>query len=140
MNRRMNRRMIAVTCYRHATVTEPSPSRCARPPRKKVHVPNVKLAHFNEEIHGTLYGMVFKKSPKGEMIVTKKPDMSKVNWSKAQKANRQRMSKAITAAQLALRNPKVRARYERKAKKQGRRAWNLALSDSLQGKDLHAKR
>ena len=74
------------------------------------------------------------------MIVTKKPDMSKVKWSKAQKANRNHMSKAITATQIALMDPKVKAKYERKAKKQGRRAWNLALSDCLQGKDLHAKR
>jgi hypothetical protein len=103
-------------------------------------MPKVKLVPIIEEIHGTMYDLVFKKSSKGEMIVTKKPDMSKVKWSKAQKANRKHMSEAITATQIAFLDPKVRARYERKAKKQGRRAWNLALSDSLQGKDLHAKR
>ena len=103
-------------------------------------MPKVKLIPIIEEIHGTLYDLVFKKTPKGEMIVTKKPDMSKVKWSKAQKANRQHMSEAITATQLALMDPKVRAKYERKAKKQGRRAWNLALSDCLKGKDLRAQR
>jgi hypothetical protein len=103
-------------------------------------MPKVKLVPIVEEIHGTMYDMVFKTSPTGEMIVTKKPDMSKVKWSKAQKANRKRMSEAITAAQVALLDPKVKARYERKAKKQGRRAWNLALSDALNGKDLRAKR
>ena len=103
-------------------------------------MPKVKLAPFIEEIHGTLYDMVFKKTPQGEMIVTKKPDMSRVKWSKAQKANRKHMSEAITAAQLALMDPKVRAKYERKAKKQGRRAWNLALSDCLKGKDLRGRR
>ena len=103
-------------------------------------MPKVKLTPIIEEIHGTMYDLVFKKSPKGNMIVTKKPDMSKVKWSKAQKANRQHMSIAITATQVALLNPEVRARYERKAKKLGRRAWNLALSDCLQGKDLYAKR
>ena len=92
-------------------------------------MPKVKLAPFIEEIHGTLDGWVFKKSPQGKMIITKKPDMSKVKWSKAQKANRKRMSDAITATQVALLDPKVKARYERKAKKLGRRAWNLALSD-----------
>jgi hypothetical protein len=100
----------------------------------------VKLAPIIEEIHGTMYDLVFKKSPKGNMIVTKKPDMSRVKWSKAQKANRQHMSKAITTTQLALMDPKVKAKYERKAKKQGRRAWNLALSDYLQGRDLRARR
>jgi hypothetical protein len=103
-------------------------------------MPKVKLVPIIEETHGTMYDMVFKKSPKGKMIVTKKPDMSKVKWSKAQKANRKRMSEAITATQIALMDPKVKAKYERKAKKQGRRAWNLALSDSLQGKDLRTKR
>jgi hypothetical protein len=67
---------------------------------------------------------VFKKSPQGEMIVTKKPHMSE----------------AITATQVALLDPKVRAKYERLAKKQNRRAWNLALSDCLQDKDLRARR
>jgi hypothetical protein len=93
-----------------------------------------------EEIHGTLYDLVFKKTPQGKMIVTKKPDMSRVKWTKAQKANRAHMSKAITDTQVALMNPRVRAKYDRKAKKLGRRAWNLALSDCLLGKDLYAKR
>ena len=103
-------------------------------------MPKVKLIPLVEEIHGTLDGWVFKKSPQGKMIITKKPDMSKVKWSKAQKANRKRMSEAITAAQVALMNPKIKARYERKAKKLGRRAWNLALSDALNGRDLRTKR
>jgi hypothetical protein len=108
--------------------------------RKKEQMPKVKLTLPIKEIHGTLDGWVFKMSPQGEMIITKKPDMSKVKWSKAQKANRRHMSQAITAAQLALADPKVRAKYERKAKKQNRRAWNLALSDALQGKDLYGKK
>lgn len=103
-------------------------------------MPKVKLAPFIEEIHGTLDGWVFKKSPQGKMVITKKPDMSKVKWSKAQKKNRQRMSAAITVAQMALLDPEVKAGYERKAKKLGRRAWNLALSDALNGKDLRARR
>ena len=103
-------------------------------------MPKVILIPFIEEIHGTLDGWVFKKSPQGKMIITKKPDMSKVKWRKAQKSNHQHMSDAITATQLALADPKVRAKYERKAKKLGRRAWNVALSDCLKGKDLYAKK
>ncbi len=52
-------------------------------------MPKIKLVPFIEEIHGTLDGWVFKKSPQGKMIITKKPDMSKVKWSKPQKAKRQ---------------------------------------------------
>jgi hypothetical protein len=103
-------------------------------------MPKVKLAPFIEEIHDTINDLVFKKPPKGNMIVTKKPDMSRVKWSKAQKANGEHMSKAITTTQLALMDPKVKAKYERKAKKEGRHAWNIALSDCLLGKDLYAKR
>jgi hypothetical protein len=123
-----------------ATVVEPSSSQSTGPAGRKVLMPKVILAPFIEEIHGTLYDLVFKKTPQGEMIVTKKPDMSKVKWSKAQKTNRKHMSAAITATQIALLDPKVRAKYERKAKKQGRRAWNLALSDCLKGRNLRASR
>jgi hypothetical protein len=49
------------------------------------------------------------------------------------------MSDAIMTTQLAFLDPRVRAKYERKAKKLNRRAWNLALSDCLKGKDLRAK-
>jgi hypothetical protein len=92
------------------------------------------------EIQGTLYDLVFKKSPQGKMIVTKKPDMSKVKWSKAQKEHRKHFKEGVAAVQKALREPKVRLKYERKAEKQGKRAWDLAMSDYLAGKDLYAKR
>ena len=103
-------------------------------------MPKVKLAPIIEEVHGTMYDLVFKKSPKGNMIVTKKPDMSKVKWSKAQKDHRKRMAKAVDAVQAALADPKVRARYDRKAKRQNKRTWDLAMSDWFKGKDLYAKR
>jgi hypothetical protein len=74
------------------------------------------------------------------MIVTKKPDMSKVKWSKAQKDHRQRMAKAVASVQGALADPKVRARYDRQAKKQDKRAWDLAMSDYFKGRDLYASR
>src|SRR5512147_248326 len=106
--RRMNRSFIAVTCDRQASDTPATPDRPTSPAGKKQNMPKVKLAPFIEEIHGTMYDMVFKKSPQGEMIVTKKTDMSKVKWSKAQKSNRQHMSQAITTAQLALMDPKVK--------------------------------
>jgi hypothetical protein len=102
-------------------------------------MPKVKLAPIIEEIHGTMYDLVFKKSPKGNMIVTKKPDMSKVKWSKAQKEHRKRMAEAVASVQAALADPKVRARYDRKAKKQDKRAWDLAMSDWFKGKDLYGK-
>ena len=98
-------------------------------------MPRVRLSPLIEEIHGTMYGVVFKKSPKGNMIVTKKPDMSKVKWSEAQTTQRQRFKEAVAYAKAALAEPKVRARYEKLAKKQHKRAWDVALSDYFQGTD-----
>ena len=71
------------------------------------------------------------------MIVTKRPDMSSVEWSPAQKAQRQRFKEAVVHVKAALADPKVRARYERRAKKQNKRAWDLAMADHFQGRDLH---
>ena len=100
----------------------------------------IKLAAPFEEIHGSLGDTVFKRLPGGQIIISKKPDMSGVKWSQAQVDNRVHMGDAVAATQKALTDPKVRARYERKAKKLGRRAWNVALSDCLLGKDWFAKR
>ena len=61
--------------------------------------------------------VVFKRSPSGVTILTKVPDMSKVKWSEAQKEYRKRLRKAIAYARAAMADPKVRAIYEKIAKK-----------------------
>ena len=103
-------------------------------------MPRVRLSPVVEEIHGTLYDVVFKKSSKGNMIVTKRPDMSKVKWSKAQKNQRQRMAQANKYAKAAMADPKVRAKYEKRAVKEHRVPYRVALSDYFKGKDLLAKK
>lgn len=108
--------------------------------RKKKSMPRVRFKPMFVEIQGTMYEMVFKKSPHGNPIVTKKPDMSKVKWSKAQKDQRKRFKAGVASVQAALMEPKVRLKYERKAKRQDKRAWDLAMSDYFAGKDLYAKR
>jgi hypothetical protein len=100
----------------------------------------VRLAPFVEEIHGTLNGVVFKKSPKGNIIVTKRPDMSNVKWSKAQKAHRKRMAKANEYAAAAMADPKVCAIYEKRAAKEHRVPYRLAVSDYYKGKNLLTKK
>ena len=102
-------------------------------------MPKVRLKSAIVEIRGTLYDVVFKRSPQGNMIVTKSPDMSNVEWSPAQKAQRQRFKEAAAYAKAALAEPQVRLRYERKAKKQNKRAWDLAVSDYFKGNDLLTK-
>ena len=92
-------------------------------------MPKVRFKEMVVEIQGTMYDVVFKKSPKGNMIVTKKPDMSKVKWNDAQKNNRKRMGDSNDYAKAAMANPEVRAIYEGRAAEEGRVAYNVALSD-----------
>ena|SRR5688572_95734 len=99
-------------------------------------MPRVRLYPLVEEIHGTMYDVVFKRSPKGNMIVTKRPDMTRVKWSKAQKAHRARFKQAVTYARAALADPNVCARYEKMAKKQHKSRWDVAISDYFNGIDL----
>jgi hypothetical protein len=99
-------------------------------------MPRVRLAPFVEEIRGTLNGLVFKKSPKGNIIITKRPDMSNVKWSKAQKAHRKRMAKANDYAAAAMADPAARAIYEKRAAKEDRLPYRLAVSDYYKGKNL----
>jgi hypothetical protein len=72
----------------------------------------------------------------GKQTLMKTPDMSKVKWSKAQKASRARFAEAIAYARQAMSNPKVRAHYEKIGKKAGRQPFRVAVSDFLAGKNL----
>jgi hypothetical protein len=101
--------------------------------KKGGHMAKVELHPWIEEIHGTLGDLVFKKSPQGEMIVTKRPDMSNVKWSKAQKANRNQFKEGIAYARAAIADPETCAYYETKAENEGRIPFRVALSDYLAG-------
>jgi len=98
----------------------------------------VTLTPLVKDIRGKLGDTVFRRLPDGQLIASRKPDMSKVKWSKAQKAHRQRFKKAIAYAKAAMAEPKVRARYEKAARKQGKRPFDLAVSDYFKGRDLLA--
>ena len=69
-------------------------------------MPKVKLAPWIEEAYGS-YGKhtTFRRTPKGENSIIKKADMSNVEWSPAQIAQRQRMKDAIAYAQAILADP-----------------------------------
>jgi hypothetical protein len=103
-------------------------------------MPKVRLKPSLEHFQGTLYDLVFKLSPQGKPIITKRPDMSNVEWSEAQKAQRERFKQATEYAKAALAEPKVRARYEKTAARQHKRAWDVAMSDYFQGKDMLSKK
>jgi hypothetical protein len=103
-------------------------------------MPKVRLKPAIEEIQGTMYDVVFKRSPQGKMIVTKRPDMSKVKWSEAQQSQRERFTQASEYAKAALADPKVRAIYEKKATKAKRRPRDMAISDYFKGINRFSKK
>jgi hypothetical protein len=80
-------------------------------------------------IRGKVDNAVIRLTPSGTLALCKMPDMSNVEWSDAQRAHRQRFKEAIALAKEAIADPKVRAKYERAAKKQGKRAFDVAVSD-----------
>ncbi|HSJ86963.1 MAG TPA: hypothetical protein VK909_07110 [Anaerolineales bacterium] len=75
----------------------------------------------------------------GKQTVMKTPDMSRVKWSKAQKANRERFRKAIAYARRAMADPTVRVHYETAGKETGRQPFRVAVSDYYAGKNLLEK-
>ena len=75
----------------------------------------------------------------GQQTIMKTPDMSNVEWSEAQNANRRRFAQAIRYAKRAMTDPKVRAHYEKLGKKAGRQPFRVAVSDFCAGKNLLGK-
>ena len=76
----------------------------------------------------------------GQQTVMKTPDMSKVKWSEAQKANRQRFAEAIHYARQAMADPQASAQYEKLGEKAGRQPFRVAVSDFLAGNNLLEKK
>ena len=93
-----------------------------------------------KELRGTLGDVVYRTSSNGNTYISKRPDMSKVKWSKAQKGSRQRFKEASKYARAALADPKLRAVYEKRAAKAKRVPYRVALSDYLNGKDLLSRK
>jgi hypothetical protein len=99
----------------------------------------VTLNPMIERIQRKLGNVVFRRTAYGKTAATKIPDMSDVKWSKAQKEHRQRFKQAIVYARAAMADPKVRAKYEKTAAKQGKRTFDLVVSDFFHGKNLLEK-
>ena len=96
----------------------------------------VTLNQIIDELHGKVGGFVFRRTPSGKLILSKAPDMSRVKWSKAQKENRQRFKQAVAYSKAAMAEPTVRAHYEKECAQNGKRPYDLAVSDYLKGKNL----
>jgi len=102
--------------------------------RGKVNM-KVELNPTVDKYRGKLGKMTFRWMY-GKQTAMKTPDMSKVKWSKAQKANRARFREAIHYARQAMDDPNVRAYYEKAGKKAHRQPFRVAVSDFFEGKNL----
>jgi hypothetical protein len=99
-------------------------------------MPKVTLSPLLQDFRGKLGNIVFRRMPNGDVVVSKAPDMSKVKWSKAQKAHRLRFKQAIAYAKAALADPAVRRIYVKAASQQNKRPFHLAISDHFKGRNL----
>ena len=96
---------------------------------------NPTVDRFRGKIGGMTYRVMY-----GKQTAMKTPDMSKVKWSEAQKANRERFAEAIAYARAAMADPRIRAHYEKIGKKANRQAFRVAVSDFCEGKNLLEKK
>jgi hypothetical protein len=94
----------------------------------------VKLTPLVEQVHGQLGDLVFRRTRNGGTSLIRKADMSKVKWSPAQSAHRQRFRKAIAYARSAMNDPQLKSKYEKAAAKNGKRAFEMAVSDFFQNR------
>ena len=88
------------------------------------------------EIYGQMDNIVFRRTQDGQIGLMKKPDMSRVVWSPAQEAQRERFRDANRYARAAMADPRTRAIYEREAAASGRHLYRLAVSDYFKGRNL----
>jgi hypothetical protein len=98
--------------------------------------PGIKGNELIKGIRGEVGDLVFRQSPNGDIIVSKAPDMSAVEWSPAQQEHRQRFKAAVAYARAATADPNVQTVYEERAAEGNRRPFQMAVSDYFKGNDL----
>ena len=107
--------------------------------RKRRTGPRILLHPMFQWIRGKMGKIVYRLSHNGELSAYPSPDMSQVQWSPAQKAQRQRLAKATAYARLAIQYPDLRQFYVEMAKQRKKnegRPFDMAVSDYCQGNDL----
>ena len=106
--------------------------------RKRRKIPKILLHPMFQWIRGKMGNIVYRLSHNGEVSAYPTPDMSGIEWSPAQKAQRHNFAKASAYAKLAIRDPEIRQFYVEMAKqrkKNKRRPFDMAVSDYCQGND-----
>lgn len=107
--------------------------------RRRTNAPKILLHPMFRWIRGKMGKIVYRLSHNGEVSAYPAPDMSKVTWSPAQKAQRQRLARATAYAKRAIQHPDLREFYVEMAKerkKNQRRPFDMAVQDYCQGNDM----
>lgn len=99
----------------------------------------IKLHPMFQGVSGRMDGIVYRRSVSGRIYISRTPDMSRVQWSPAQQAHRQKFKLATAYAKAALADPQLRTHYEERAAQENRRPYDLAVSDAFKGRNLLEK-
>ena len=84
--------------------------------RKRRKIPRIGLHPRFEWISGKMGDIVYRLSHNGQVSAYPAPDMTHIQWSAAQKAQRQRLARATAYGKLAIRDPEIRQYYVQMAK------------------------
>jgi len=79
-------------------------------------VAKLRLNSALAQLRGTIDGLVIKHTPHGA-VLSRRPDMSSVKWSSAQKARRKLMQEASQYYRAAMEDSKQATRYRALARK-----------------------
>lgn len=90
---------------------------------------------------GKIGNLIFRRAHTGKITVIYKREWSRIKWSPAQKAHRERFAGAVDYAKEAMNDPAIRLVYEGMAaeKKSNKRPFDMAVSSYLAGNNLLRK-
>jgi hypothetical protein len=99
-------------------------------------MPKIRLAAPLESLSGTLDGLVFKhyRKDKRGLVLSRKPDMSKVKPSPAQLAQRKRMRQAGEFHRQVLADPRLLEKYRGIAREKRINLSAATMGEILRGK------
>ncbi|MBI4307639.1 MAG: hypothetical protein HY684_02415 [Chloroflexi bacterium] len=87
-----------------------------------------KLNPILAQLSGQVGDLVFKHYG-DRVVITKKPDMSRVTPSRAQETHRERFARAVAYSRRVLTDPEARAAYEVPARAAGKSVYGMTISD-----------
>lgn len=89
------------------------------------------------QLRGQVGDLVFKHYG-DRVVVSKKPDMSRITPSRAQETHRHRFARAVAYGRRVLADPEARAAYEAPARAAGKSVYGMSISDFFHGPSVDA--